>query len=313
MAKAPLTEIDGIGDKAVRLFAHLKIRSVADLAGERTGDVYARLYELNREQEVYSRLPPIDVIEEWVTAARILTGIRPSSREDETGKQPSSPSETGAEEIADVSPQQWIELYDESEEAVILRKAPEKANPSKTEHQSSGARLAKHGRLEAHPGAAGAAKPEKPAARRNRPRIQPVGSTLDEDRKKEPGLKANEVARRVRRGITHPQPSTIYLGAVIALTTRLLVFLMVVGTPLMLFFLPQYVLYFAVVPALLIVCTIFYAFYASRVRCRVCSGPLLIAQKCLKHENAHHLFGFGYVGSMSLHALIFAWFRCIYC
>jgi hypothetical protein len=51
----------------------------------------------------------------------------------------------------------------------------------------------------------------------------------------------------------------------------------------------------------------------GRSRCRICSCNLFYSKNCLKNRKAHHIPGIGYVASLSLHLLIFGWFRCMYC
>jgi hypothetical protein len=53
--------------------------------------------------------------------------------------------------------------------------------------------------------------------------------------------------------------------------------------------------------------------FVGRARCRICSCNLFYSKNCLKNRKAHHIPGLGYVASLSLHLLIFGWFRCMYC
>ena len=67
-----LEEIDGIGEKAVELFKSININDIDSLSSQKTAELYSRLFEANRDRNIYSHLPPIHTVEEWVAAARIL-------------------------------------------------------------------------------------------------------------------------------------------------------------------------------------------------------------------------------------------------
>ena len=67
-----------------------------------------------------------------------------------------------------------------------------------------------------------------------------------------------------------------------------------------------------VIGAWLFAC-ILYVLVALRVRCRVCTNQIFFSKRCFKNIKAHRVFGLGLVGSLALHAIIFTWFRCMYC
>ena len=68
-----------------------------------------------------------------------------------------------------------------------------------------------------------------------------------------------------------------------------------------------------VLPLLVPVFGLFYLFFAVGTRCRVCGQRLFLLQRCHKHKKAHHRRGLGYVLPMSIHMLLFKWFRCTHC
>lgn len=326
-----LTKIDGIGEKAIKLFRAVGIKSLEDLAREKTSGLYARLYESNRSRKVYKNLPQIDTVEEWVAAARILRGIKKSSGKakgpDLEETRPVSP------EIPADDPFEWIRLYGEAKEATVLEKAAPRrlvsrfgkaADPKnelvRSPLQSQAGKLAKYGRISYDLGTGPGTGPGEKIKTNSR---TPLEKKEAEEGKPDstgsghhgPGTShnADTISLRTRRGLLHPHPVLVYAGALVVILTRLLFVTLVVGTPFALLFFSDYLIYFAVVPALLFLFAILYGYFAAKVRCRVCAAHVFVSQKCLKHENAHRLFGFGYVGSLALHALVFSWFRCLYC
>ncbi|MFT6793233.1 MAG: hypothetical protein ACJAR1_001226 [Rubritalea sp.] len=52
---------------------------------------------------------------------------------------------------------------------------------------------------------------------------------------------------------------------------------------------------------------------AQRSSCPVCNQKQFVSKKCLKHKNAHHWPVFGYMLPTAIHALLFKWFKCIFC
>ncbi len=302
-----LRDIDGIGEQAVRLLNAAQIYRLDELAGEKAEPLYSKLDQRNRDQKILTQLPPLHVVAEWVGAARGLTATVTPEAEDTAAPAAGAV----AEKITNVSNAQWLLLLDQAREARILEpsaassqgngagEAPRKPRPGHL--QSEAARLRKRGKIEARP-AADSSLPDAlltPAA--GAPEAHPGGAPEE------------EIDPRAPRGLLHPTPDLVIGGAVVTVITRLLLIAMILGTPIVLIFFSEQMLYFAAVPALLLVSALLFAIYASKLRCRVCGGHLLVSQSCLKHEKSHHVFGFGYVGSLALHALIYSWFRCIYC
>ncbi len=125
------------------------------------------------------------------------------------------------------------------------------------------------------------------------------------------------VSRWIRRGIDHPHPVRLYFAMVFVLISRILFFVVVIGTPLVLAiywttgreyiyqFLPAIIAFFFF--------GLIHVVIAARVRCKVCHGSLLLSKRCHKNNKAHRRFPLGYSGSTAMHAVIFKWFRCMYC
>lgn len=155
--------------------------------------------------------------------------------------------------------------------------------------------------------------------------IDPLPRKPDEDEDEVEGAlrRANykpgePVPRLVRRGVPHPRPVFLVFCSLIVVASRLLMMAVIIGTPLVLW--PAFVRgdkthlfsFLWVIGAWLLSC-LFYLMFALRARCRVCTNQIFWSKRCFKNQKAHRLPGLGLVGSLALHALIFGWFRCMYC
>ncbi|MGI8604312.1 MAG: DUF4332 domain-containing protein [Verrucomicrobiales bacterium] len=131
-------------------------------------------------------------------------------------------------------------------------------------------------------------------------------------------VREDQSSRRVRRGVPYPRPKLLMLGALIVILWRVLFLVVLIGTPLALA--PAFmgheigpVLKFLWVIGAWVVCSVFYLYLATRIRCRVCTNQIFFSKRCFKNAKAHRFPGLGLVGSLALHALFFGWFRCMYC
>lgn len=126
------------------------------------------------------------------------------------------------------------------------------------------------------------------------------------------------VPRLVRRGVPHPRPYFLVFCSLIAIAWRLLTLSVIVGTPIALW--PAFtrgdiapLLTFLWVIGTWLVCGLFFLVFALRARCRVCTNQIFWSKRCFKNQKAHRVPGLGLVASLALHALLFGWFRCMYC
>jgi len=126
------------------------------------------------------------------------------------------------------------------------------------------------------------------------------------------------IPRLVRRGVPHPRPYYLVFCSLIVLATRLLTLAVIIGTPIVLW--PAFmqgdkthlITFLWVIGAWVLSCLL-YLMFALRARCRVCTNHIFWSKRCFKNQKAHRLWGLGLVGSLALHALLFGWFRCMYC
>ena len=129
----------------------------------------------------------------------------------------------------------------------------------------------------------------------------------------------NPNSRLFIRGVLHNQPLHLYLGAI---TTFLIVWLVpaaLVSTLLLILsvempeqfeWVPHHLIW---VPAALLVIGTLYLIFGLSSRCCVCNQKLFIYRSKLKNTKAHHLPGLGYVLPLSIHLMLFRWFRCSHC
>lgn len=124
-------------------------------------------------------------------------------------------------------------------------------------------------------------------------------------------------SRRTRKGVLYPFPLRVILGALISLLWRFGLIATCVLLPWIILTQPEGAerpvsLILTWVGVLLLVGCM-QLWIASSVRCRVCSCHLFVSKRCFKNSRAHLITGLGYVVSLALHALLFQWFRCMYC
>ena len=122
-------------------------------------------------------------------------------------------------------------------------------------------------------------------------------------------------SRAYIRGVLHPQPFRVKLGAFLSVLTLILIPLSLMAGGALLLFKDDHelVIWSAAVPAVLVILALMYSMFARPVKCRVCGQPLFQAKSCRRNPQAHHIPFLGYILPTSLQLLIFHWFRCMYC
>jgi hypothetical protein len=126
-------------------------------------------------------------------------------------------------------------------------------------------------------------------------------------------------SRRFVRGILHPHPWRLRLGAFFALillpllpTAVISGFLLLLSSvyPESFFWVPKGLLAF---PIALPVIGLGYLFWGVGGKCRVCGQKIFVHKKALKHGKAHRFLRTGFIVPLSIHLLLFSWFRCSSC
>lgn len=126
------------------------------------------------------------------------------------------------------------------------------------------------------------------------------------------------IPRLVRRGVPHPRPYYLAFCAMIVLIFRALMLTVIIGTPIVLW--PAFargdkqpLFQFLWVIGGWLLTGLLYLCFTLRARCRVCTNQIFWSKRCFKNQRAHRVPGLGFVASLALHALLFGWFRCMYC
>lgn len=151
-------------------------------------------------------------------------------------------------------------------------------------------------------------------------------STVDEDRvslirapREQTNLGKDPESRAYIRGVLHTHPWSLRMGAIFSLLLLLDLPLAIIASFLLLLsrkmpesfpWVPEWFLAF---PLALPLIGFGYLAWGMSGKCRICTQQLFIHKGALKHIKAHHLPGMGYVVPLSLHLLLFSWFRCSSC
>lgn len=126
-------------------------------------------------------------------------------------------------------------------------------------------------------------------------------------------------SRRYLRGVLHKSPLRIYFGALVTLLMMLTIPVAVSSSFLLLAsnHQPQF---FSWVPSWLIVfplslplIALIYAMFGNTCSCRVCCQKLFVPKSHLKSPRAHHVKLLGYILPLCVQILLFRWFRCTHC
>ena len=126
----------------------------------------------------------------------------------------------------------------------------------------------------------------------------------------------DDFPRTMRRGVVYPNPGLLVGAAVISLMWRLALLASILAVPWLVLAVPQPSVYkLEILSALGILTALGLAqlIVMGRVRCRICTCHLFHSRNTAKNRKAHLLPFIGYTASLSLHVLLFQWFRCMYC
>jgi hypothetical protein len=129
----------------------------------------------------------------------------------------------------------------------------------------------------------------------------------------------NPSSRNYIRGVLHTHPWHLRIGAFFTLILMPLLPLAFISSFLLLLssissesfpWIPKWLIAF---PIALPVIGLGYLFWGFPGKCRVCNQRLFVRKGAIKHSKAHRLFCMGYVVPLSIHLLLFSWFRCSSC
>lgn len=126
-----------------------------------------------------------------------------------------------------------------------------------------------------------------------------------------------KLSRLTRRGVLYPKPGGAIFGAIISILWRIALLASIIGMPIYLYYhsTPESRPVTETLSWLggLLGLGLLQLSVISRVRCRICSCHFFFSRTCSKNSRAHRLPLIGYVASLSVHLLLFQWFRCMYC
>jgi hypothetical protein len=121
------------------------------------------------------------------------------------------------------------------------------------------------------------------------------------------------------RGVLHSHPKSMMLAAFVTLILAVMLPFALISAAL-LFVSRELPSYFSWVPGWLLVFPvalpvlgIIYLIWGIHGSCRICGQRLFVPKMCMKSPKAHYRPWLGYIVSVSLHLLLFKWFRCTYC
>ncbi len=129
----------------------------------------------------------------------------------------------------------------------------------------------------------------------------------------------NPSSRNYVRGVLHPHPWSLRLGAFFTImimpllpATFISVFLLLLlsKSPESFPWIPKWLIVF---PMALPLVLLGYLIWGFTGKCRVCSQRLFARKRAQKHVKAHRLIYLGYIVPLGIHMLLFSWFRCSSC
>ncbi len=130
------------------------------------------------------------------------------------------------------------------------------------------------------------------------------------DKKTNEGVSHN--SRFYIKGVLHKDASKFKSGCHLFLLANIMVFLSLATTSLV--FVDSEKYSWAVWgPLLMVVSALIYFASIKSSKCPVCNQRQFAPKTCFKHKKAHRWPIFGYMLPTAIHAILFKWFRCIFC
>lgn len=146
--------------------------------------------------------------------------------------------------------------------------------------------------------------------------VKPIASKEDVNHIKTVSKEANKglspQSRFYVKGVLHRDVSKFKFSCRWFILSNILIFLSFAITPFVILDKDKYS--WAIwAPLLAVLGAILYLSLAQGSKCPVCNQKQFAPKICRKHKNAHHWPIFGHMLPTAIHALLFKWFRCIYC
>ena len=320
MEEATLDSIPGIDSAGIDLLSAVGVEGLGPLAKGDPGMLLEEMKQANRHLELVETLPDLDEVISWVETARELAG--------EEG-QPLVPRLEQEVELVPIEVLQAIPVKKENivEHQIAVSEVPEMTEflgkedlveervVEFTEARPVTVPVREISGKEAERNGDGAAKENVRVA------VEPLkrNSGIDLRKTASPELNVGKKvhSRSYIRGVLHPQPGRVKLGAFFTFFTLILLPLnFVAGILVLILFKGQpyeEFLWLLAIPVAFFVFGFFYLILAKPVKCRVCGQPLFSPKLCRRNPKAHHIPLLGYILPTVIQLWIFHWFRCMYC
>lgn len=341
LAVIELTDIKTIKTREAELLGAVGIESVSALAQSDAEGLHEELLQANSYLGIVDKAPDLKRVKKWITDAegRLPQTSRKSSAkvekpvrlEPDTDKEglfdgvlAARPVETDyiiEHEIAVADVPIMTDFVDLNAVVPAIAK-PEptvKSAPiamSALREISSSTRIP---RAKEPLGGEDEANEDQAPKQEKRGKIEPLKRNTGFDIRKTASPKLNEGkklhSRAYIRGVLHPQPGRVRMGAIFSALTLLLfpASILAAGYFLLNADRKEEMVWLTAIPVTFLVVGFLYLTVSRPLKCRICGQPLFSRKACFKHVKAHRIRFLGYILPTSLHMLLFHWFRCIYC
>ncbi len=339
-----LSSIPGIGKSSLELLEAAGFVDAESLAKAGVDELAKELERANRILQIAKRAPARGNVEKWIASARDLTGVKGDAMAKSSMPVNHEESQEVLEmldcspfaiplparflmeqklAVADIPAAILLNRYSGDLEVRVDEKpvVPKSTRPTPS---SNNVKIADTSatRIEID---ASKFKPTEALAG-NGPRTLTARTSAGHDRvalirapRVETNLGKDPQSRSYIRGVLHSHPVALGLGAFFTLLLGLMMpvgiisaglLLLSVEVPARFAWVPGWILVF---PLSLPVFGFAYLIWSVTGTCRICGQRLFVPRACLKNGKAHHIRGLGHIIPVSLHMLLFRWFRCTYC
>ena len=274
------------------------------LAQQDPDELRSRLVLANKEHQVFAKVPGEVVIAGWIENAR-------------QGKPPVGAAPAAAQPGAQMTPEQFAALAASAPAAAVAAPAPAAAAVPLSPMATPSSAPAPFDR---------AKMKTFEDINEGRTAVRPLSrNSINEEGEAAGPMRMNaeeKISRRVIRGVEHHAPVALWFKFLTVLLARISFAVAIVWMMFVLYgrytsdlepnelpFPTTFVIFLGITIVLGIASLII----GASTRCRICGVPNLMSRRCIKNSKAHPWFPLGHVGGTAVHALIFRWFRCMYC
>ena len=324
---------------------------IETLAKQSAEELHSKLTAINREKNIYKKMPSQAQVNDWISKAQQQIGASAVVAETPTGpRYVNFEYDPEVLEMIAMSPlalplpgkllaAKGVPVHDipiavlltNAPGDVSLRvgtKAPDKSEPKSTVQIPSTAggnvnsisfgtvkEEISFGRLRSTEELVDPSKRAAPVVDAPvNPRHQLMRTTLPET-----NLGVNPNSRRYVRGVLHANRGQVIWGAIFTIACQLIIPIGICAALMLLLKDQKKAMFqwvpswFIVLPFLVFVFGLLYFLVSFHANCRVCGQKCFVPRECLKNKKAHHVPLLGYILPTAIHMLVFRWFRCAHC